>query len=86
MIRSRITGLALAVLLTATTAVLAQPADEESAAPGTAEAPEKNDTGNGAATPDAAGGKAAGTARSPSDYRSSEKISEDVPVSFPVDI
>lgn len=86
MTRSRIRDLALAVLLAATAAVLAQPADEERAAPAPAEAPEKNDTGKGAATTDAAAGKAAGATRSPSDYRSSEKISEDVPVSFPVDI
>jgi hypothetical protein len=86
MIRRRITSLALAVLLTATAAVLAQPADDESSAPAAAETPEKPGPGDSATTTDAAAVKPAGATRSPSDYRSSEKISEDVPVSFPVDI
>jgi hypothetical protein len=84
--RSRIPGLALAALLLAATGVAAQPDDEQGAAPAATETPEKTGPGDSATTTDAAAGKSAGATRSPSDYRSSEQISEDLPVSFPVDI
>ena len=50
---------------------------------------DKNDTASSAATAEGSAEKKAPSAKrseSPFDYRSSEKISEDVPVSFPVDI
>ena len=50
---------------------------------------DKNDTASSAATPEGSAEKKTPSAKSnasPFDYRSSEKISEDVPVSFPVDI
>ena len=50
---------------------------------------DKNDTESSAATPEGSAEEKAPSAKSnasPFDYRSSEKISEDVPVSFPVDI
>ena len=50
---------------------------------------DKNDTASSAATPERPAEKTVPSATrnaSPFDYRSSEKISEDVPVSFPVDI
>ena len=50
---------------------------------------DKNDNASSAAMPEGSAEKKAPSAKSnasPFDYRSSEKISEDVPVSFPVDI
>ena len=61
-----------------------QSAQETAASPA-----DKNDTASSAATPEGSAEKKAPSAKrnaSPFDYRSSEKISEDVPVSFPVDI
>jgi hypothetical protein len=86
MTRNRIAGLALTALLLASGAVLAQPADDGSAAPAVTETAEQTGPGDSAISTDAAAAGPAGGARSPSDYRSSEEISEDLPVSFPVDI
>jgi hypothetical protein len=50
---------------------------------------DKNDNASSAAMPEGSAEEKAPSAKSnasPFDYRSSEKISEDVPVSFPVDI
>ena len=61
-----------------------QSAQEPAASPA-----DKNDTASSAATAEGSAEKKAPSAKrsaSPFDYRSSEKISEDVPVSFPVDI
>jgi hypothetical protein len=81
---TRLLGPALAALLTAG-AALAQPAADKGAAsapaPGQAAAPEKT-----APAADAPASTPAKPGKSPSDYRASEEISEDRPVSFPVDI
>ncbi len=68
------------VLLLGAALVAAQPAGDEPAPADTTEQP--------AAEADPAGGgeAASGPQRAPSDYRPSEQISEDLPVSFPVDI
>jgi hypothetical protein len=71
------------------TPLLAQPAPEARTAPPAKQATDK--TAPTAAAPatqeQAQKSTSAGTGKdSPFDYRSSEEISEDVPVSFPVDI
>ncbi len=75
-----LTGM-LAVLALAGAGALAQPAEEPTAAPPAdsqpAPAPDQDNT---------ARDNTAAPTRSPSDYRASEEISEDLPVSFPVDI
>jgi hypothetical protein len=78
--------LALAALLLAASAALAQPGASEDATP--APPPPKAASGeeNKAPAPAGADKPSAQTGRSPSDYRASEQISEDLPVSFPVDI
>ena len=58
----------------------AQPAADEPAPAAPPEQPPANDSATGAVE------RPAGADRSPSDYRSSEQISEDLSVSFPVDI
>ena len=68
------------VLLLGAARVAAQPAGDEPAPADTTEQP-------AAGTDPAEGGAAASDPqRAPSDYRPSEQISEDLPVSFPVDI
>ena len=68
------------VLLLAAALVAAQPAGDEPAPADTTEQP-------AAGTDPAEDGAAASDPqRAPSDYRPSEQISEDLPVSFPVDI
>ena len=70
------------VLLLGAALVGAQPAGDERAPADTTEQP-------AAATgtdPADGGAAASGPQRAPSDYRPSEQISEDLPVSFPVDI
>ena len=66
------------------------PAEQTQSAQETTASPaDKNDNASSAATPEGPAEKKAPSAKrseSPFDYRSSEKISEDVPVSFPVDI
>jgi hypothetical protein len=70
------------VLLLGAALVAAQPAGDEPAPADTTEQPAA-----GTGTDPAGGGEAAsGPQRAPSDYRPSEQISEDLPVSFPVDI
>ena len=73
-------------LLLGTAGAVAQPPDEGPAPTAPADTRQQNgDTGS----PAPAGGSTsqpAPAAGSPSDYRSSEQISEDLPVSFPVDI
>jgi hypothetical protein len=73
------TNLAPAILLLALGAVAgqAQPTAEDSATP--------PDPGAGESSPATDSGTA-NSGDSPFDYRASEKISEDLPVSFPVDI
>ncbi len=63
-------------------AVAAQPGGDEAAATATAEQPGDD----GASTATGGGEQPAGGGRAPSDYRPSEQISEDLSVSFPVDI
>jgi len=74
---------ALAALLLGAPAVPAQPAGEEPAAPAPVVPQQDTDSGD-------TGGQVPAPAQprqtSPSDYRASEEISEDLPVSFPVDI
>jgi ABC-type transport system substrate-binding protein len=86
MIGTRILGPALAALLLAAGAALAQPATDEGAAP--APVPGRAATGAEKKPPTTAGPNStpAKAGKSPSDYRASEEISEDLPVSFPVDI
>ena len=86
-------ALALAALTLATMPLFAQTAPAQpapSTSPATAGATESNTTQSQAATPDKPAAKSpdagSGKQSSPFDYRSSEEISEDVPVSFPVDI
>jgi len=66
------------------------PAEQTQSAQETTASPaDKNDNASATATPEGYAEKKAPSAKSnasPFDYRSSEKISEDVPVSFPVDI
>tara|TARA_R110000850_G_scaffold149299_1_gene271773 strand:- start:497 stop:748 length:252 start_codon:yes stop_codon:yes gene_type:complete len=80
--RLQLAPLLLALLLGAAP-LLAQPETGEKSAAADDEPADKP-----AATQEAPAGDAAAGAdtRSPFDYRSSEEISEDVPVSFPVDI
>ena len=70
------------VLLLGAALVASQPAGDEPAPTDTTEQPAA-DTGS---DPADGGAAASGPQRAPSDYRSSEQISEDLPVSFPVDI
>ena len=85
MIGAKRVAAAIAVLLLAAAVAWSQPAaDTESDA--TTTAPQQN-PGADADIDDAAGDTTpTQTGRSPTDYRSSEKISEDLSVSFPVDI
>jgi len=73
-----------------TLAAQSAPAEQTQSAQETTASPaDKNDTESSAATPEGSAEEKAQSAKSnasPFDYRSSEKISEDVPVSFPVDI
>jgi hypothetical protein len=69
-----------------TAGALAQPAGSETTTkepPAQAAAP---DSANSVKPDDTPAQAPVGADRSPSDYRASEKISEDLPVSFPVDI
>jgi hypothetical protein len=72
---------ALALLLVAALAA-AQPAGDEPAPADTTEQP----AGSAATDPATSGDQAGERQRAPSDYRPSEQISEDLSVSFPVDI
>ena len=78
--------LALAALLLAASAALAQPGADEGATP--APPPPKAASGEEKkpSAPAAANKTPARAGKSPSDYQASEQISEDLPVSFPVDI
>ena len=76
--------LVAASLLTA--GALAQPADSEETVNEPAAQAAAPDTANSEKTDDSPARAPAAADRSPSDYRASEKISEDLPVSFPVDI
>jgi hypothetical protein len=79
----------LALLVAAITpCAIAQTADEPAvAAPqSTATAPAGTGAENTGSSTSTAGGKPAPSDDSPFDYRASEKISEDLSVSFPVDI
>ena len=93
MINTRQLALVLLALMAGATQLQAQ-----SEAPGNADSPSVSAT-DGATDKTAAtqqapapsepapkSSSAASSSKSPFDYRSSEKISEDVPVSFPVDI
>jgi hypothetical protein len=62
--------------------VTAQPADDAAAPADTTEQP----AGSAATEPASGDDQAGGRQRAPSDYRPSEQISEDLSVSFPVDI
>ena len=74
-------GLATAMVLAlGAISLSAQPAADEPAPAAPPEQPPANDSATGAVE------RPAGADRSPSDYRSSEQISEDLSVSFPVDI
>ncbi|MCB1702486.1 MAG: hypothetical protein H6985_05680 [Pseudomonadales bacterium] len=79
--------LVLATVLLSPVAALAQTGEDESTAANLpadkqqASASENNSGASAGAAP-----KPARNERSPSEYRASEKISEDLPVSFPVDI
>ncbi|MCB1698854.1 MAG: hypothetical protein H6984_11065 [Pseudomonadales bacterium] len=84
MIGTRNLAPVLAALLLVAATALAQTADDEGAA-GAGKPPSAQADNSGATAGDA-GGKPGNAERSPSDYRASEKISEDLPVSFPVDI
>ena len=70
---------AILALVLAAAAGQAQPGSEDTAG----SAPP--DAGAGESSPTTDGGNA-GSSDSPFDYRASEEISEDLPVSFPVDI
>ena len=74
-------SLALALLLGAAVAS-AQPAGAEPAPADTTEQP----AGSAETDPATTGDQASDRQRAPSDYRPSEQISEDLSVSFPVDI
>ena len=74
-------GLATAtVLALGAISVSSQPAADEPAPAATTEQPPANDSPTGGAQ------RPANADKSPSDYRPSEQISEDLSVSFPVDI
>lgn len=62
--------------------VTAQPAGDAAAPADTTEQP----AGSAATEPASGDDQAGGRQRAPSDYRPSEQISEDLSVSFPVDI
>jgi hypothetical protein len=86
----KLAPLCLALALAATP-LSAQPAQTEQSQPpsaGSAAAPDKNPAPQqpAAGTPAKKSTEATTGSSSPFDYRSSEQISEDVPVSFPVDI
>ena len=76
---------AMALIVSAAVAV-AQPPDQADDAPPAA--PQATPGSAGSSAPAAAGsaGTSSRPGRSPSDYRASEQISEDLPVSFPGDI
>ena len=76
---------AIAAMLLAVTAALAQTDDDAQAevAPTDEQAA---DTADKAVTADSASQSPAGPDRAPTDYRATEEISEDLSVSFPVDI
>jgi hypothetical protein len=83
------------VLALGATPVLAQPEADDAAAAGSSSAAVTDKSkGSSTGTQPAPAAKesapssssAGNSGRSPFDYRSSEEISEDVPVSFPVDI
>jgi hypothetical protein len=78
--------LALTAMLLAASAALAQPGADDGAPP--APSPPKAASGEEKEAPaPSTANKASTQARqSPSDYQASEQISEDLPVSFPVDI
>lgn len=83
MIRTRLLAPLAATLLLAAGA-LAQPSDSEATTTAPAEQPAGTTIDKSVVdVPDRA---PASVEKSPSDYRASEKISEDRPVSFPVDI
>jgi len=90
MIGTRILAPAVAALLLAAGVALAQPAADEAGAAPSGQQPAKGQVpaapGKSAPSGDTASGTPAKAGRSPSDYRASEEISEDLPVSFPVDI
>ena len=84
MIRTRfLTPVAAALLLAA--GALAQPSGSEATTSAPAEQPDGADTDKNPDA-DARDRAPASVDKSPSDYRASERISEDRPVSFPVDI
>ena len=78
-------ALAVTLLLLAAAAAWSQPATDGDSETAPATSTQEPVAGG---NPDDAGADSApvAPARSPSDYRSSEKISEDLSVSFPVDI
>ncbi len=80
MIRTKALALAMMALLLAAVTALAQPTDD-GADPQQPAAADSRPT-----TTDATIDKPGQPGDSPSDYRASEKISEDLPVSFPIDI
>ena len=84
---SRLVWLPLVVLLACATAA-AQPGNEQATSTDTAAAPdEPADTAADATADDDSAAEAAQRRRdSPFDYEASEEISEDLSVSFPVDI
>jgi hypothetical protein len=74
-------------MLLAAAATLAQPAaDKDPAAAPATEQKATGAAGQASGNTDAPAGTPARSSGSPSDYRASEEISEDRPVSFPVDI
>ena len=81
--------LGLSILLVATPLQAqtdAADAATASASDGTADKPAAAQEPSTAREPAAKSGSAGASGNSPFDYRSSEEISEDVPVSFPVDM
>lgn len=86
MIGTRGLAAVLAALLLVAPVALAQTDQDGSAAPDPADQPRANDADKGAGATGEADRAPSGGDKSPSDYRASEKISEDLPVSFPVDI
>ena len=84
--RSRVVAPALAALLLAGSAALAQTGDDAAVPEGVPADEQEVDTARDADTGNGAPDSAARSDRSPTDYRASEEISEDLSVSFPVDI
>ncbi len=86
MSRTRLLCPAMVALLMSAVIAVAQPSDEAEEVPPPTTESTQSSPGTSAPATGGTAGASSRAGRSPSDYQASEQISEDLPVSFPVDI